>query len=98
MKSVLFPMVVSAALAIPAVSFAQTDVPANASSIQSQSEPAESSVGGVTAGSTATGSSAEGHSGLHIVDFLRRENAKASHQGANCVAPASYCNLYFGGS
>ena len=49
MKSVFFSMVVSAALAIPAVSFAQTDIPANAAPAQSQSQAGESSVGGVTA-------------------------------------------------
>ncbi|MGF7132912.1 hypothetical protein P3T40_004403 [Paraburkholderia sp. EB58] len=98
MKSVFFSMVVSAALAIPAVSFAQTDIPANAAPAQSQSQAGESSVGGVTAGSAASSSGAEGHSGLRIVDFFRRENAKASHRGTDCVAPASYCSLYFGGS
>jgi hypothetical protein len=92
MKSLTRTLVIAAALAIPAVSFAQTDSPANAQATQGV---AATSYGGTADGSGAAGASTQGNARHHLFGFAHR-NGNHSQSSDTCVGPVSYCNIFFG--
>lgn len=96
MKSVFFAAVLSAALVIPTVSFAQTAAPASPVPVQAGAGNGPSAVGGVADGSSANGPGAQQPAGSRIAGFFHRGNIKGSPQRDDCVGPTSFCDIYSG--
>jgi hypothetical protein len=93
MKSIFAAMVVSAAFAIPAVSFAQSDVSTPAAPVQTVQS---SGVGGVADGTSASGAANHQSFGARVGGIFRHANAQAAASNRQCVGPASYCTVFFG--